>query len=230
MSRKGGVGKTTLSVNLAAAAHAAGLKTVLVDLDGQRSARAWAKRRRRSGPAVLETTAGKLFPLWSAAANAGCDLMILDTPAGGEAEAIQALRLADLCLLVSRPNYFDVAALERTVELVRQFDRAGLIVLNQAPPRRMGRESDAVENAVVALGRSGLPLARMGLRHRSLFPASAAKGLAAQELDRESLAAREVLGVWAQVREMLQTAHAGAPPPGVLPAASAIQGQAGLSA
>ena len=229
ISRKGGVGKTTLSVNLAAAAHHAGLKTVLADLDGQRSAMAWAKVRAASGPAVLETTAGKLFPLWSAAANAGCELMILDTPASGEAETLQALRLADLCLLVSRPNYFDVAALGRSVELLRQFDRPGLIVLNQAPARRLGRESEVVQTAVRALDRTGLPLARMGLRHRAIFPASSARGLSVQELDPESLAAQEVAGVWSQVRDMLGAAHAGAPPPGVLPAVSAILGQAGLT-
>ena len=139
ISRKGGVGKTTLSVNLAVAAYHAGLKTVVADLDSQRSAMAWAKARTQPGPAVLETTAGKLFPLWSAAGNSGCELMVLDTPASAEAETLQALRLADLCLLVSRPNYFDVSALARSIELLRQFDKPGLIVLNQAPSRRIRR-------------------------------------------------------------------------------------------
>lgn len=228
ISRKGGVGKTTLSVNLAVAAWRSRMKTVVADLDPQRSAVAWARARKVAGPAVLETTAGKLFPLWSAAANAGCDLMVLDTPAGGEAEVLQALRLADLCLLVCRPNYFDVTALARSVELLKQFEKPGLIVLNQAPPRRLGRESETVHSAVRELERTGLPLARMGLRHRAIFPASAARGLAAREVDPESLAAREVAGVWSQLREMLNAAHAGAPPPGVLSAVAAIQGDAGL--
>ena len=230
ISRKGGVGKTTLSVNLAVAAHEAGLKTVLADLDGQRSAIAWAKVRKTPGPAVLETTAGKLFPLWSAAANAGCELMILDTPASGEPETLQALRLADLCLLISRPNFFDVSAIGRSVELLRQFDRPGLIVLNQAPSRRLGQETEAVRRAVAALGQTGLPLARIGLRSRAIFPASSALGLSAREMDPASVAAREVEGVWAQLREMLRTAHVGAPPPGALAATSQIQSQAGLSA
>jgi chromosome partitioning protein len=228
ISRKGGVGKTTLSVNLAVSAHQAGLRTVVADLDGQRSAIAWAKARRVAGPAVLETTAGKLFPLWSAAANAGCELMILDTPASGEAETLQALRLADLCLLVSRPNFFDVSAIGRSIELLRQFERPGLIVLNQAPPRRLGHETDAVQRAAASLAKTGLPLARIGLRHRAVFPASAARGLAVREVDPDSPAAREVEGVWDQLRHMLQAAHAGAPPVGVLAAAAQIQSEAGL--
>jgi chromosome partitioning protein len=154
--------------------------------------------------------------------------MILDTPASGEAETLQALRLADLCLLVSRPNYFDVAAIARSVELMRQFDRPGLIVLNQAPPRRMGEESEAVRTAVRVLDQTGVPLASVGLRHRAIFPASAARGLSAVEMDPESVGAREIAGVWAQLQDMLATAHEGAPAPGVLPAVSAIQGEAGL--
>ena len=38
IAQKGGVGKTTLAVNLAVAAEAAGLATILFDLDHQESA------------------------------------------------------------------------------------------------------------------------------------------------------------------------------------------------
>ena len=66
ISRKGGAGKTTLSTSLAVSAWRAGLRTVLVDLDPQRSAALWGRTRSTPGPAVVSTTAGKLFPVWSA--------------------------------------------------------------------------------------------------------------------------------------------------------------------
>src|SRR3569833_1195765 len=140
ISRKGGVGKTTLSVNLAVASSRAGLKTVLVDLDPQRSATLWGRIRTRPGPAVISTTAGKLFPAWSAANNSGCDLMILDTPAAGEEEARQAVRMADLVLMVCRPNRFDLDALQTSIDLVARQNKPSLVVLIQAPSRRMGQE------------------------------------------------------------------------------------------
>ena len=230
ISRKGGVGKTTLSLNLAVAAHHAGCKTVIADLDSQRSAMAWAKVRTRPGPAVVETSGGKLFTLWSAASQSGCELMVLDTPASAEAETLQALRLADLCLLVTRPNYFDVSALARSIELLRQFDKPGLIVLNQAPSRRMGLEPESVMKAVKALRLTGVPVSQMGLRLRAAFPTSAALGLSADEFEPDGHAAREVAGVWTQVQALLDRPQVSAPPPGALGAGRGTPVDLGLPA
>ena len=224
ISRKGGVGKTTLSVNLAMAAYECGLKTMVADLDSQRSAQAWSAARTAPGPTVVATTAGKVFPVWSSAVNAGCDLMILDTPASAEAETLQAFKLADMCLLVSRPNYFDIAALTRSIELLRQFNKPGLIVLNQAPARRLGLEPKIVLNAARALRLTGVPLATIGLRHRAGFPASAAMGMGVAEMEPASLAAREVAGVWAEVRIRLGLAPAPDGDAAVRPAVSSIKG------
>ncbi|HEY7852643.1 MAG TPA: ParA family protein [Caulobacteraceae bacterium] len=207
ISRKGGAGKTTLSTSLAVSAWRAGLKAILVDLDPQRSAALWGRTRATPAPAVVSTTAGKLFPVWSAAENAGCDLMLLDTPAGGEDEALQAVRLADLCLLVCRPNVFDVDALQQSLGLVQRQGKPHLVVLNQAPPRRLGQESEVVGRAIADLQAQGARLAETGLRHRAAFPAAAAGGISVEEIDPDRPAAREVAGVWAQVWKLLQASR-----------------------
>ncbi len=227
LSRKGGVGKTTLSVNLAVSAWRAGLRTVLVDLDPQRSAALWGRIRDRPGPAVISTTAGKLFPVWSAAENAGCELMLLDTPAGGEDETLQAIRLADMCLLVCRPNRFDIDALQHSIDLVRQLNKPSLVVLNQAPSRRLGQEPESVCTAARELRASGVRLADTGLRNRAAFPASAARGLSIEELDPACPGSREVAGVWSQLWPMLQV-EAGPAPAGRLPTGRAIISESGL--
>ncbi len=207
ISRKGGAGKTTLSTSLAVSAWRAGLKAILVDLDPQRSAALWGRTRAAQGPAVVSTTAGKLFPVWSAADNAGCDLMLLDTPAGGEDETLQAVRMADLCLLVCRPNFFDIDALQQSIDLVRRQGKSHLVVLNQAPPRRLGQESEAVGRAIAELQSQGARIAETGLRQRAAFPAAAARGISVEEIDPNRPGAREVAGVWAQVWKLLQASR-----------------------
>src|SRR3954464_13479289 len=56
LSQKGGSGKSTLAVHLAVIAQAAGRRTVIVDLDPQRSAAGWWETRTAETPEMVETT------------------------------------------------------------------------------------------------------------------------------------------------------------------------------
>ena len=55
LSQKGGAGKTTLAINLAGAAEAAGHQVVIIDLDPQASAKAWYDRRGKEHPVVISS-------------------------------------------------------------------------------------------------------------------------------------------------------------------------------
>jgi chromosome partitioning protein len=56
ISRKGGAGKTTLSINLCLSAYLAGWKTLLADIDPQRSASDALRARSEPGPTLAEIT------------------------------------------------------------------------------------------------------------------------------------------------------------------------------
>jgi chromosome partitioning protein len=202
-SRKGGVGKTTVAVNLALTAFDSGARVMLADIDPQRSATDSLKARTRPGPALIETTAGKLFQLHMAAGREGFDLLVIDTPSTPEAEVALAMNLADLCLLVSRPNFLDVASVVRSSEAVRRLGRTGLVVINQAPPSRKGIEPPSVLRAIEALRFGGLPLATVGLRSRAVYQAAIAHGVSAAEWDPSSTAAREMAGLWRDIQRRL---------------------------
>jgi len=202
-SRKGGVGKTTVAVNLALTALNSGARVMLADIDPQRSATDALKARTRPGPALIDTTAGKLFQLHMAASREGIDLLVIDTPSTPEAEVALAMNLADLCLLVSRPNFLDVASVVRSSEAVRRLGRTGLVVINQAPPSRKGIEPPSVLRAIEALRFGGLPLATVGLRSRAVYQAAIAHGVSAAEWDPTSTAAREMAGLWRDIQRRL---------------------------
>ncbi|WP_419317468.1 AAA family ATPase [Caulobacter sp. ErkDOM-E] len=196
ISRKGGAGKTTLSVNLAITAHLAGLKTMIADIDPQRSATDALKARVAPGPTLMEINAGKLFQTKATAGYSGYDCLIVDTPAAPDTDVLQAVQCADLCVLVCRPTFLDIASIARSAEAVRRLGKKGLIVLSQAPPRRNGEEPLSVLKAAEALRFTGMPMAPVGLRARAAFQQSMAHGRSVCEWEPSSAASQEIQRLW----------------------------------
>jgi chromosome partitioning protein len=102
LSQKDGTGKTTVAVHLAVAAWAGQRRVLMADLDPQRSAAEWRRAREGSGRGLIESKPGTLFVAQQAAARAGVDLMVLDTRPAGDTDTAEAIRAADLCLVVLR--------------------------------------------------------------------------------------------------------------------------------
>jgi chromosome partitioning protein len=203
ISRKGGAGKTTLAINLTLSAHLAGWKTLLADLDPQRSASDALRARGGTGPSLAEINAGKLFQARSQAVHDGYDVMLIDTPAAPDADVAVAVNSADLCVLVCRPTFLDIASVARSAEMVRRLGKAGLIVLNQAPPKRGGSEPASVQKAIEALRFCGLPIAPVGLRSRAVYQQAIARGLSVGEWDAQAPAAQEIERLWSHVAALL---------------------------
>ena len=199
MSRKGGAGKTTIAVNLTLAARAAGVKAVLADADPLRSACDILRDREEAPGLIFETSASKLFALTEASRRAGVDLLIIDTPAAPEADVAEAVKVADLCLAVSRPTYLDLAAAVRSVAIIQRLGREGMIVLNQCAPARAGVEPPSVLKAFEALRFAHLPVAPTAIRARMTYQTAFAQGRSVLEIDEEGAAAREVRALFNHV-------------------------------
>src|SRR5512133_4009485 len=95
ISQKGGSGKTTLSVNLAALASSDGVRVAIVDLDPQASASAWCAargtddiRHEACHPPLLARTLERLR-------EAGIALIVIDTPPHNSTAAANAIRASE---------------------------------------------------------------------------------------------------------------------------------------
>lgn len=222
LSRKGGTGKTTVALHMAVAAEQAGRKTLVTDLDPQRSTSEWYRERLRmtATPLVTEAKVGTLFTQRLGAAREGYDLMVVDTRPSTDLECAEAVRWADLCLIVVRPCYFDLKAITRTVELVSNMNKRAIFLINQAPSRRNGEEPRVISDTFDTLLAMGLPVAPVGLRYRAAYQNSVREGRVAQELDPNSLAATEVNALWRHVSEAIWSQVAA-------PATAASPGTAG---
>src|SRR6201996_5102532 len=177
LSQKGGTGKTTLAVHLAVAAWAGRRRVLIADLDSQRSASEWRRARSGPGPSLIESKSGAVFVAQQASERAGVDLMVLDPRPAADSDTAEAIRCADLCLIVLRPTFFDLKATGRVVDMTRAMGKTGLFVLNQAPARRGDREGPAVRDTIAGLRALGLPVAPAGLRARSIYQSAVAEGL-----------------------------------------------------
>jgi chromosome partitioning protein len=223
LSRKGGSGKTTVSVSLAVAAQQAGLKTVLADVDPMRSAAVVLANRQDAASLLLETTAGKLRAVQDACRRKGCDLLIIDSPPAPESEVARAVEISDLCLAVARPSALDIAAAAETIRLILRRKRRGLIVLNQCPPLRSGVEATLTRAALDKLEFAGLPVASTKLRSRIAYQHAFGESRGVTEWGPASDAAGDVLRLLAEICDQLfgRVPHGERPHPQIGPLAIA---------
>jgi chromosome partitioning protein len=199
LSRKGGTGKTTICTSMALAAYLRGQKILLADVDPQQSSHYSLTARQHAGPGVEATCGGKLFTMKASAQLRDVDALLIDTPAGLDAAVYQAVQIADFCLIVTRPNYLDLAAALTTINMLRQLTKPALIVINQASPTREGLEASATTKAREALRFAKCPVAQTVLCHRLAFARATALGQSVEETDPKSLAAKEVSALWDEV-------------------------------
>ena len=187
-AQKGGVGKTTLAVNLAVAAQIGGTKTALFDLDAQESATAWSERRAAELPHVEPISVRRLRQAIEAAQTNGFGLVILDTPPAAGAEAAAAAELSDLVLIPCGASLIDLDAIKRTAQLVATTGKAACAILNAIPPTATA----LVEDARTLIEQAGLRVAPVIIRQRSAFRGSWPSGQGVIEYEPNGKAADEI--------------------------------------
>ena len=134
--RKGGSGKTTVAVHLAAELTARGMSVILVDCDTQASANHWATPGHLPMPVEhrpLESV--DEIADWSGEIRSlRADIVVLDSPPHLNAALGGVIGISDLALVPCGPSGLDLMATAETVGLIREIrtarkDRKPAIVL-----------------------------------------------------------------------------------------------------
>ena len=200
VSQKGGSGKTTVSTALAIGLWRRGRRVLLADIDPQRSSMEVLNARRTPGPEAQASSGAKLFTLQTQQAHEGLSALVIDTPSAMELETPHAVSLCDLAVMVLRPTYLDLAAAVNTSRIIRQLNKPGIIVLNQAPVARGGVEPPIVKRTLEALKLLRLPIAPLIVRSRAVHQTALEQGLSAEEVDSGSLGGREAAALVAFIQ------------------------------
>ena len=112
---KGGVGKTTLAVNLAAMRARAGHDVLLVDADKQASANLWASIRDQEKvdpPVRCVQKRGKGLAADVRDLATRYEDIVIDAGGQDSVELRAAMTIADLAIFPIQPSLFDAATLE----------------------------------------------------------------------------------------------------------------------
>lgn len=202
---KGGAGKTMVTKCLSTAASLVGLNVLILDMDTQQNATQWGRRRKSFNPLpiVRFTTENDLPEELSLAKQAGCDLVIIDTPPGRSTETPAAIEAADLVICPFAPELDHYEGIARIVRLARTTGKPAVGVLNLAEPNSQSE----VTTARGVLGGIGLPFAPSVLHRFKIHKEASLKGMTAQELDPESRAAAEIIGLWNYIHAELQVCN-----------------------
>lgn len=192
LNQKGGVGKTTLSVNLADALASKTCRVLLVDADTQGSALAWSTVREKAPrfPVVGMPKATLHKDLPSLAAD--YDVVIIDGPPRSNDIARSAILAADLVLIPVQPSPVDVWATDETVKLVQEAQlwrediRAAFVLNRRIANTAIGRD------VVDVFKDQPFPVLDAAIAQRVAFAESFTKGLSALESEPFSTAAAEI--------------------------------------
>lgn len=191
LNQKGGVGKTTISVNLAHTYAAQGARVLLVDADPQGSSLSWSSAREIEPlfPVIgmAKPTLHKDLP----AVAKNYDVTIIDGAPRVNELGRAAIMASDLIVIPIQPSPYDVWAGADTVALVNEARvfkenlKAVFAINRRIVNTAIGRD------VAKALEQFAFPVLK-GLSQRVVYAESAAQGLAVAEIEPQSPAAREI--------------------------------------
>lgn len=201
LNQKGGVGKTTLSVNIAAALTRSGARVLLIDADPQGSALDWSAAR--EGDPLFSVVGLPRASVHKEIGEIGkgYDHIIIDGPPRVTDLARSAIMASDLVLIPVQPSPYDIWAADEVVKLIQEaiIYKNGLksvfVVNRKIANTAIGRDVGD------ALATYPVPVLAATVTQRVIYAEAAAQGKAVFEIDAGGPATAEIDALVAELME-----------------------------
>ncbi len=191
LNQKGGVGKTTLSVNVAGCLARQGHRVLLIDADKQGSATTWASLR-EDAPFQVVSMARANMARDALKLAQDYDHTIIDGPPHAEEIARSCIVASDFVALPIEPSGLSTWASDLTVRQVKEAQefkptlKCGFVVSRQIGQTVIGRD---IRNMAAE---AGLPILESEIEQRVAFAEGMTMGQTIFEWADDSNAAREI--------------------------------------
>ncbi len=197
-SRKGGVGKSTITANLAvAASQKSSSRVAIVDLDPQGSVTHWAALRQAPTPKVVTATPGRLAGLLDKLKSDGITHVVVDMPPYDKEWVAEVMAQANLVVVPTKASPLDLHSVSATLESLSLAGRPMVWVINGASSRAHIADQVAKELAKFA------PVCKQALHERTDYVMSMGEGKSVLEAKPNGPSAQEVSALWKFVESKL---------------------------
>ena len=193
--QKGGVGKSTVAISIAAELVARKRKVLLVDADPQGTSRTWGEVAAESGhplPTLVAMGATMHRPDQLPTVGQGYDDVVIDCPPRHGDIQRSALMVADVALLPCGPSSADAWALAASIDLINEARslrpelEVRIVITRKQGRTALGR------SAREELTKSGIDLMKTEIGYRVAFAESLGAGLGVTAYAPRDAAAQEI--------------------------------------
>lgn len=195
MNQKGGAGKTTLALNLAAAMAERGARVLVIDADPQQTAQDWAAIRDGQPPFQVMGLAKPVLHRDLPPIAADYDHVIIDGAPRNYEVARSAILAADMVLIPVQPSGADFWASRETVKLVqearafKETQKSAFVVSRKIGRTVLGRDISE------ALAEFQLPIMTAGTTQRIAYAQTLTAGSTVIESEPQGAAAEEIRAI-----------------------------------
>lgn len=204
VNQKGGVGKTTISVNVAASLARRRERVLLIDADPQGSALDWAAARTGEAQFSVIGLPRPTIHKEVGEIGRGYDHIVIDGPPRVTDLVRSAIMAADVVLIPVQPSPYDIWAADEVVKLIAEARvykenlKSAFVVNRKIAKTAIGRDVGE------ALASYAMTVLQARITQRVIFAEAAAQGRSVHEVDEKGPAAAEIDAVTNEVLELVR--------------------------
>ncbi|MBP7527324.1 MAG: AAA family ATPase [Syntrophorhabdaceae bacterium] len=208
---KGGVGKTTLAVNLATTLISKYSDTRILELDLQRSSSLWAGYRVERGitpeiPVAVVSSVKQIPNVTAPYRDNPKSLLLVDCGGIDSDFNRSAMSVSDLVIIPTRTSQVEVYALTRAMSVLKAVGKTGYVLNNGSFPASISKLTDLAEYVSVM---DGFKLLHTVVRLRADFQDAYGAGMSVIEYNRNSRAAEEIMALAKEIHKLLKEVRHG---------------------